>query len=196
MKHSWIRSLSVLTLFALTAAVGCETPPRSQARRASLMDDAQPTVRRFEREDPGLRDFMANAYGYAVFPEIGKGGIIVGGAYGKGVVYQQNRAVGYADMTQASVGAQLGGQTYAELIVFQTPAALDRFKNNALTFAANASAVAIKTGAAAAAKYEDGVAVFTMPRRGLMAEASIGGQKFTFVTLNEAERRETATTMP
>ena len=65
-----------------------------------------------------------------------------------------------------------------------------------MTFAANASAVAIKTGAAAAAKYEDGVAVFTMPRRGLMAEASIGGQKFTFVTLNEAERRETATTMP
>src|SRR5438067_2427494 len=162
-------------LFAVLA--GCETSPRTEAKRQNLIDEANATVRRFEREDPGVKDMTANAAGYAVFPEVGKGGFVVGGAYGKGVLFERGNAAGYSDVTQGTVGAQIGGQTYDELIVFQTPDALNSFKNNRLAFSANASAVAIKAGAATTARYQDGVAIFTMPRGGLMAEAAVGGQK-------------------
>ena len=108
--------------------------------------------------------------------------------------------IGYADLTQASVGAQLGGQTYSELVVFETKEALDRFRQNKLEFAANASAVILESGAAKAARFENGVAIFVQPRAGAMAEASVGGQKFTFVTDNTtsggATTRSTAATRP
>ena len=88
--------------------------------------------------------------------------------------------VGYADLTNVTVGFQLGGQEFSELIAFQTADAFEKFKNNNLAFSANASAVALKTGAAAAAKYTDGIAIFTKPKAGLMFEASVGGQRFTY----------------
>jgi lipid-binding SYLF domain-containing protein len=167
-------------MFAMVLSTGCQTTPKTAAKREALTGDARAAVDRMTAIDPGLRDTLNNAYGYAVFPSVGKGGIIVGGAYGHGVVYEQGAQVGYADLTQATVGAQLGGQTYTELILFQTAEALYRFKNNQFAFSANASAVAVKAGAAAAAKYENGVAVFTQPNGGLMFEASVGGQKFTY----------------
>ena len=132
------------------------------------------------KEDAGLQSFLDKSYGYVIFPKVGKGGLIAGGAYGRGVVYEQGRMIGYADLTQATVGLQAGGQTYSEVVAFENNEALDRFKQNKLDFSANASAVILKSGAAAAAKYQDGVAVFVMPRAGAMVEASIGGQKFEF----------------
>jgi lipid-binding SYLF domain-containing protein len=161
--------------------MGCSTAPKSEGKKEELLSAADRAVARMTAADPGLRDVLDRAYGYVVFPKVGKGGLIVGGAYGRGVVYEQGRMIGYADLTQASVGAQIGGQTYSELIVFENKAALDRFRNNQLEFAANVSAVIVKSGAAKSAKFTDGVAVFIMPTAGAMVEASVGGQKFTFV---------------
>jgi len=165
------------------------------------MDHAQATVDRFKREDPGMTDLLNRSYGYVVFPNVGKGGVGLGGAYGKGVVYEHGNMVGYADLTQATIGFQLGGQTFAELIAFENHDAMNRFKNNQMEFAANASAVAVKSGAAAQTNYLNGTAVFTEPNEGLMFEAAIGGQKFTYSPRDAVSGATTrpaasATTMP
>ena len=171
---------------------GCQTTPETPSGRDELNNSSEAVVKRFQAEDPSLRDVMHRAYGYAVFPKAGKGGFIVSGGYGRGVVYEQARLIGYADITQASVGATVGGQSFEELIVFESRESLERFKNNQLAFAANASAVAIESGKAASARYENGVMVFLEPKKGAMLDASVGGQKFTFVPLDRA----TATTRP
>jgi lipid-binding SYLF domain-containing protein len=175
----------LLAMFALVL-IGCTTTPPSEAKRETLDDDSHAAINRMMREDAGLKNMVDNAYGYAIFPDVGKGGLIVGGAYGRGEVYERGVMTGYADLRQATVGAQLGGQTFAELIVFQNREALEKFKANQLAFTANASAVAIKKGAAAAARYDNGVAVFTMPNGGLMFEASVGGQQFTYTSKENA----------
>lgn len=159
---------------------GCATAPSSGRERQALVDESQAALSQFKAEDQSLDAFLSNANGYAIFPDAGKGGFIAGGAYGRGTVYEQGRMIGYADMSQATVGLQAGGQAFSELIVFQDKKALDRFTNNRLEFTAAASAVALKAGAAATARYTDGVAVFTHAKGGLMVEAAIGGQRFTF----------------
>ncbi len=130
--------------------------------------------------DPGLRAWIDDSYGYAAFPEVGKGGAIVGGAYGQGMVYELGSAIGTSALSQASVGFQLGGQTFKEVIFFEDKTALDKFTTGRFEFSANASAVAVESGASSAADFYDGMAVFTMPNGGLMFEAAIGGQKFTY----------------
>jgi len=160
--------------------LGCSTEPKTEEAKASLHDEVQATLKDFTREDAGFQKFLDRGVGYVVFPSVGKGGLGVGGAYGHGEVYQNGKMIGYADLTQASIGLQAGGQAYSEVIVFENEEALNKFKNNKLEFAANASAVALKAGAAAAARFENGIAVFTKPKGGLMFEASIGGQKFNF----------------
>ena len=132
------------------------------------------------KADSTLQTFLNNSAGYAVFPSVGKGGFIVGGAHGKGLVYQKNNLIGQATLTQASVGAQVGGQSFSEIIFFETPAALEDFKSGKFEMSAEAGAVAVKEGASAAAAYKQGVAVFTLPKKGLMVSASVGGQKFKF----------------
>jgi hypothetical protein len=102
----------------------------------------------------------------------------IGGAHGTGQVIVAGSPVARTTLTQVNVGLQLGGQKYAELILFQNTAALDTFLSGAFTFAAQASAVAVASGAAANAKYSGGVKVITMPIGGLMYEATVGGQKF------------------
>src|SRR5688572_23364686 len=181
---------SIHTLAALIVAAfilgGCGTTPKSEEKKQDLADASQRQLDAMTTEDPNLQSFIDKSYGYVIFPKVGKGAFIVGGGYGRGVVYEQGKMIGYADITQATVGLQAGGQTYSELIAFENKEALERFKQNKLELSANASAVILKTGAAAAARYENGVAVFVMPRAGAMAEASVGGQKFTFVREDEA----------
>ena len=137
-------------------------------------------VANFLRTDSTLQRFLDDSAGYAVFPNVGKGGLIVGGARGKGLVYEKTKVVGQATMTQASIGAQVGGQTFAEMIVFETPAALNEFKAGKFELSAEASAVAAAEGASKTASYKRGVAIFTKPKEGLMVQASVGGQKFNF----------------
>jgi lipid-binding SYLF domain-containing protein len=172
---------AVLTISALTLLViGCSTEPSDSDDRASLQDDVGTTLKRLYVEDPGLQQFLASAYGYVVFPTVGKGAFIVGGSYGHGMVFQKGQFIGYADISQATVGLQAGGQAFSEAIAFENAEALTRFEVGQLTFAANASAVALKSGAAGTAKYTDGVVAFVEPTAGLMLEAAIGGQSFSY----------------
>jgi len=162
------------------AAIGCNTAPKTVEGRADLEAKAAMAVSRAKAADPTITRLIQDAPGYAVFPKIGKGGVGVGGAYGKGVLYERGLAVGYCDMTQGTIGLQLGGQTYTEILVFKGPDALEDFKGGNFTFDAQATAVAVKSGAAANANFSRGVAVFTMDEAGLMFEASVGGQKFSY----------------
>jgi len=164
----------------LLALSACSTAPRSAEGRTDIRNEAASSVSTAQRNDPTLALLLREAPGHAVFPTVGKGAIGIGGAYGKGVLYEGGAVVGYCDLTQASIGFQLGGQSYSEIIVFSTKEALSSFKSGNFTFDAQATAVALKSGAGANAKYSNGVAVFTMNEAGLMYEASIGGQKFSY----------------
>lgn len=175
-----IRFASTFVALAAGFIAGCATAPPSEEGRAQLSSNVQQTMARLKNEDPSFENFMNKAYAYAIFPSVGKGGLGVGGAYGRGEVYEQGKLIGYADISQATIGLQAGGQTFTEVIAFEDKLALDRFTRGQLKFEAAASAVALKSGAAAAARYTDGVAVFVEPRAGLMVEASIGGQSFSF----------------
>jgi lipid-binding SYLF domain-containing protein len=144
--------------------------------------------------------YFGKSYGYAVFPTIGKGGVVVGGAYGKGRVYERGKYVGDTSMTQVTAGFQLGGEAYSQIIFFENQAAFKEFTSGNFEFGAQAQAVAITAGASAAAtttgsaagasvtqhdaktagKYYNGMATFTVAKGGLMYEASIGGQKFNY----------------
>jgi len=147
---------------------------------AASQKNAEAAIAEFKRADPDMDAFFKNAYGYAVFPEITKGGFVVGGAGGDGTVFEQGVGVGSSEMSQVTIGLQAGGQTYREAIFFKDKSALDNFKKGNFEFAAEASAVAVKTGASKTADYSNGVAIFTMAKGGLMFEASVGGQKFTY----------------
>jgi lipid-binding SYLF domain-containing protein len=138
------------------------------------------TISGFKKTDPGIDTFFNQAHGYVVFPEITKGAIGIGGAAGDGTVFERGTAIGSSSMTQVTIGLQLGGQTYSEVIFFKDKAALDNFKRGDYEVAAGASAVALKEGMSKTADYNNGVAIFTMGTGGLMFEASIGGQKFNF----------------
>jgi lipid-binding SYLF domain-containing protein len=134
----------------------------------------------FKKKDANIEKFFGSAAGYVVFPTIAKGGFVVGGAGGDGILFVGGHAVGRSSLGQASVGLQLGGQTFSEIIFFENAATLNEFKNGNFALAAQASAVALSAGAAASANYENGVAIFTATKTGLMYEASVGGQKFGF----------------
>jgi lipid-binding SYLF domain-containing protein len=142
--------------------------------------EVQKAIVEIKRVDPGIEAFFDHSAAYAVYPNVGKGGIVVGGAYGKGLVIARNQVVGHTTLTQASVGLQLGGQKYSPFIFFKDDVALENFKRGNLEFGATASAVAVTKGASADTSYDKGVAVFTHAAGGLMFEGSISGQKFTY----------------
>ena len=137
------------------------------------------TIKAFKQNNSKLKVFFSKAYGYAVFPEVGKAGIGIGGAYGSGKVFKGGKAVANAKLTQVTIGFQLGGQLYSEVIFFKDKHALNKFLSGDFELGAQASAVALTTGASFDADYSDGVAIFTMAKGGLMYEASVGGQKFS-----------------
>jgi lipid-binding SYLF domain-containing protein len=145
-----------------------------------MIGEAQRTLALYQKTDPGLAMFVSRSAGYAVFPTVTKGAVGIGGAHGTGILFEKGRPIGKASLSQVSVGAQIGGQEYSEIIFFETPRALMDFEQGHAAFSAAVSAVALKSGASANAKYREGVAVFTATKGGLMAEASVGGQKFSF----------------
>jgi lipid-binding SYLF domain-containing protein len=165
-----VLAVSVIAAFSTLTAQAADDL-RSESRQA---------VAEFLKADSSLQRFLADSSGYAIFPSVGKGGLVVGGAHGKGLVYENTNIIGQATMTQASIGAQVGGQSFAEVIFFETPAALNDFKSGKFEMSAEVSAVVATEGASQTAKYKQGVAVFTKAKQGLMVQASIGGQKFTF----------------
>ena len=142
--------------------------------------ETQETVASFKEADSGIASWFSSAAGYAVFPSVGKGGLGIGGAHGNGEVIAGGQALGKTEMTQVTVGLQAGGQSFIQVIFFKEKKDLDNFMSGEFEFNAQVSAVALTSGASADAAYSHGVAVFTMAKEGLMAEASIGGQKFKF----------------
>lgn len=169
----------ILTV-VLGLMVSCATAPSSSEDKQALITEAATRMQQMRVEDPAVGELVKRSYGYSLFPKVGKGGLVVGGAYGRGVVYEKGQHIGYSDLTQGSVGLQAGGQTFSELLVFENKSALDRFKEGKLDFAADASAVVLKTGVATNATFVNGVAVVVSPIGGAMLEASIGGQQFTY----------------
>ncbi|WP_456414562.1 lipid-binding SYLF domain-containing protein [Thiolapillus sp.] len=184
---------------AILAALLLLVFPVSQA----WADECQEAVELFKKAGASA-EFFNHSYGYAIFPSIGKGAIGVGGAYGTGCVYAQGRHVGNATMTQVSVGFQLGGEAYTQIIFFQDQRAFNEFTSGNFEFSANARAVAITAGASATAStagsstgisggkhdattrgsgYNKGMATFTIAKAGLMYEASLAGQKYEYKPL-------------
>jgi lipid-binding SYLF domain-containing protein len=141
--------------------------------------EADKTVALYKKADPGITAFFTNSAGYAVL-SVGKAGLGIGGAAGRGVLYEHGTITGKTTLAQATVGWQIGAQSYSEVIFFENDVALAKFKSGKFAFSAQVSAVALKSGAAATAKYRDSIAVFTATKGGLMLEASIGGQKFNY----------------
>jgi lipid-binding SYLF domain-containing protein len=184
--HSHARTFLVVLLLALPFG-------------SALADEYTDTIKVFQNAGES-GSFFGNSYGYAVFPTIGKGGIGIGGAYGKGRVYGRGNYTGDTSMTQLSIGWQLGGQAYSQIIFFEDQRAYDDFTSGNFEFSADASAVAITAGASASASttgnsagasggqndattrgsYNKGMATFTVAKGGLMYEAVLAGQKFSY----------------
>jgi len=153
-------------------------------------EDVQGTLQRLKEEDPGLRRLLKSAYGYAIFPSVGKAAAVVGGAFGRGEVFERGKRIGHATLSQLTIGVQLGGETFAEIIVFENQQTLDRLKQGKFAFAANASAALVRAGAAASAGFEKGARAFVYSDGGMMLEAAIGGQKFKFKPASDDEHDE------
>lgn len=171
------RNVFVLLLVLL----GLATAPVFAGWNPHEEESAQRTIRLFQKTDPSLRVFFDKAYGYAVFPDVYKGGILLlGGARGDGYVYEQGTLIGRSSITQINVGPQLGGQAFSEIIFFRSQADLEDFKKGNYELNAQASAIVVTAGVATNSEYSDGVAIFALPKSGLMVEASVGGQKFSF----------------
>ena len=180
MRHSRFQAGITAAAIALLAAAA-PAPPPGGADPA----DAQAVIARFKEKDPGLAKVFATARGYAVYPTVGKGGIGIGGARGKGYVYEGGRLIGRSTLTQVSIGLQLGGQAYSEVVFLKDAAAMESFKRGKLKLDAQASAVALTARAAADLAWRQGVAIVTMAKGGLMYEASVGGQKFSFTPIGD-----------
>jgi lipid-binding SYLF domain-containing protein len=174
--------VAVLPLAAQAQAQEKAEPQKASPaeQRRQLHAGVEDTIAHFKKADPGFDKVLAGAAGYAVFPKVGKGGFIFAAGHGDGELVEKGKAVGTTSVTMGSVGFTAGVQEYSQIIVFKEQAALDRFKQNKFEFAANASAVAIKSGAAVAAQYPQGAAAFIRPTAGVMAEASVGGHKYNF----------------
>ncbi len=138
------------------------------------------TIANFKLSDPYMVDLFLQSVGYAVFPTVAKAGMGIGGAYGKGRVYKNGRFIGSVSLTQLTIGFQLGGQAYSEVIFFKDKRALEDFTQGNYEIGAQVSAVAATAGASLDVNYDSGVAIFTLVKGGLMYEASVGGQKFSF----------------
>lgn len=156
---------------------------QSESKKNKIIADSHTAKAEFIKTDGLMKGVFDKAYGYVIFPNVGKGGLGVGGAAGNGAVYENNVVIGMAKLSQVSVGFQAGGQAYREVIFFESKREMDRFKNSQFEFSAQVSAVAATAGASANAKYTNGVMVFTIQKGGLMYEASVGGQQFKFSKL-------------
>ena len=172
-----------VSLLTLCFAVLFSVVSYAQTKEEKIVDDAADAKAAFIKTDPSMEALFSRSYGYVIFPNVGKGAFIIGGAGANGVVYENAEQIGTAKLRQVSVGFQAGGQTYREVIFFEDEAAMDRFKENKIEFSGQVSAVAAKSNASANAKYTDGVEVFTEGKNGLMLEAAVGGQKFYYKEL-------------
>src|SRR5262245_31206942 len=175
-----VRYRAAFPIVVAGLSMGAGTPRASADER-----DAAEVLKKFVEKKPSLTKHLEEAHGYAVFPSVGKGGLGLGAAHGSGYVYEQGKLVGHSSLNQVTIGLQLGGQAYSELVLFQKRAGFEDFKRGKLKLDAQASAIALDARASADLAYRNGVAIVTMAKGGLMYEASVGGQKFSFKPIEE-----------
>lgn len=177
---------SIISISLIFCTLGLYS--QSLKKIEKLKVDCALAKKEFIKSDFQMQDHFNNAYAYVIFPNVGKGGIGIGGAAGTGIVFKSGKRIGIANLAQLSIGFQFGGQAYREVIFFKGERQLNDLKKNKVKFSAQASAVAVTEGASANAKYDHGVMVFTMQKGGLMYEASVGGQKFKFKSFSKRKK--------
>jgi lipid-binding SYLF domain-containing protein len=181
LKTRVMKKVSVIWIMVMACAI--TTAPmfgQSRSKKNKIIADSKAAKVEFIKVDPLLKGLFDKAFGYVIFPNVGKAGFGIGGAAGNGAVYENAKLVGFSKLSQLSLGFQAGAQAYREVIFFESKKDMERFKNSQLEFAAQVSAVAVTAGSSANVKYAEGVMVFTMQKGGLMYEASVGGQSFNF----------------
>jgi lipid-binding SYLF domain-containing protein len=175
-----IRNAVLIALLLASGSPALTAP----ASGDEVVAEAEKAIKAFQTADSGLTNLFSGSTGFAMFPRVGKGGLVVGGERGKGIVFEKGKPIGEATLTEINVGPQIGGQSFYEVIFFETAEALSNFKQSNFEMSAKVSAVVAAEGAALTARYRDGVMVFTLPRTGLMVQAAIGGQKFKYKPFN------------
>jgi len=181
-------------LCLMVVMAGCATVPEKPEAKVVLSAEVSEAIAVFKERDPDIQKFFDKSYGYAVLPKVFKGALWIGGAYGKGEVYEKDedgyKMIGYCSMSQATLGFSLGGEYFREIIFFKDKSDLDVFKTDEFTFSAQATGVAATVGAATKADYQSGMAVFITTDKGLMVDASVGGQKFDYMLYTTEEIRK------
>jgi lipid-binding SYLF domain-containing protein len=173
--------LIALCLCCAIVLAGCATVPERPEARDVLNAQVNDTVAIFKQKDPEIQRFFDKSYGYAVLPKVFKGAFWVGGAGGRGEVFEKGQMIGYCSMGQATLGFSFGGEFFREIVFFRDRDDLGRFMEGEYTFSAQVTGVAATAGAAAKADYKSGMAVFVTTDAGLMVDVSLGGQKFKYV---------------
>jgi lipid-binding SYLF domain-containing protein len=174
-------TMGLICLSVLLTVGGCNVAPEKPEAKAVLSAETNEAIAVMKAKDPSIQRFFDKSYGYAVLPKVFKGAFLVGGAYGKGQVYEKGKMVGYCNMSQASLGFSFGGEFFREIVFFRDKEDLDAFRTNEFTFSAQVTGVALSEGVAAKADYKAGMAVFITTDTGLMVDVSLGGQKFNYV---------------
>lgn len=174
--------LVCVALFAptLTFACGGSQPEGKTAAQVERVEGVDSTIERFKEKDPTIGAFFSKSRAYVVLPTIGEGAFILGGGHGTGEAFEGGTYIGKVTLSELTIGAQVGGQSYSQVVFFETPEAVRRLKENTFKFDAEVSAIAADKGVAQNAKFQDGVATFIIPKKGLMAAAAVGGQKLDF----------------
>ena len=173
---------SIMAMTFLFVAFGAYSQDKSDQ---DIISDAKKAKHELMKSEKGLSGFFKNASGYVIFPNVGEGGFILGAASGNGVVYEKGSIVGMANLKKVDVGLQVGGQLATEIIFFETKEALNEFKQGEFELSAEAKAIALESGVASNVNYNDGVVVFVEPKEGLMADLSVGGQKFEYMAMKK-----------
>ena len=178
MKNSFITKRFTILFLFIPVMLFAQT-----AEQEEVIDDAKKAKAAFIQQDPAMSKIFASVEGYVIFPNVGKGAYVVGGAAGNGAVYENGHLVGMAKLLQIDIGLQVGGQAYRQVIFFKTEESLSRFKSGNFELSGNASAVVLEEGKAVSIEFRDDIAVVTMPKAGAMVEISVGGQKFEYEDL-------------
>jgi lipid-binding SYLF domain-containing protein len=176
--------LACVLVFSSVAASGCGGSQKDGKGAANAplerIKGVDETIALFKQKDPTIEALFSKSTGYVVIPTVGEGAFILGGGHGTGEAFEAGSYIGRVTVNELTFGAQIGGQSYSQVVFFETPVDLKRLKDNSFQFDAEVSAVAADKGAGKGAIYKEGVVTFILPKKGLMAAAAVGGQKLDF----------------
>jgi lipid-binding SYLF domain-containing protein len=175
-----IAGIALLALAAVACGGSKDGAKDAQSAKLERNPDVAETVTRFKAKDPTIESLFAKSAGYFIVPTVGEGAFIIGGGHGKGEMFEGGTFIGQISVSEMSIGAQVGGQSYSELVFFEKEADVRRVKEGSFAFGAEVTAVAADKGAAQSGTFKDGTMAFVLPKKGLMASAAIGGQKIDF----------------